>query len=89
MQQNMDRRMMKPRDIAALAEPKGMRKLSGKRIGFGRHSGKRLRTEEAIRLHGETFRLNNGGTVPVFWQVLCLRPVFYRTEQKRSEYLWN
>lgn len=37
---NSIHRMMKPGDTAQ-AEPKGLQKLSGKRTGFGRNSGKR------------------------------------------------
>lgn len=53
---------MKPGD-AVQAEPKGQRKLSGKRTGFDETPESEGRTEEAIRPGGESFRLGYGGTV--------------------------
>ncbi len=41
---------------------RGRQKLSGKRTGFGRNSGKRTRTDEAIRSCGESYRSTDRGS---------------------------
>ena len=51
-------------------------KLSGKRTGYGRNSGKPNGTEEAISAkREESFRFTNGGALitgaPPFFSVLC------------------
>ena len=77
------------RGRAADTEPKGPQKLSGKRTGFGRNSGERVRTEEAIRPQRRNFQVRYGGTeLDIEAQGLCLF-VFCVKYEKRSELLWN
>ena len=71
-------------------EPKGPQKLSGKRTGFGRDSGERVRTEEAIRPPGgETFRSGTEAQNLAWERKDCVSLFSVSNYEKRSELLWN